>query len=64
MLGWASPCGLHVAGSVPYLARDEALGVQWRNGRVGVYVIVGGIQHLLPEVLAPTLEAARRLVRY
>jgi hypothetical protein len=45
-----------------YLARDEALGVQWRSGRISVYVIVSGIEGLLQEVPAPTLEAARRLV--
>jgi hypothetical protein len=30
-------------GCVLNLACDEALGIQWRNGRIGVYANVGGI---------------------
>ncbi len=41
-----------------YLARDEALWVQWLNGRICVYVIVCGIKRLLPEVPEPTIEDA------
>jgi hypothetical protein len=36
-------CGLHITESMTYLVRDEALWVQWRNGRISVNVIVGGI---------------------
>ena len=42
--------------SMTYLARHEALWVQWRDGRMGA--VVRGI-----EVPAPTVPAARRLVR-
>ncbi len=58
-----SLCGLHIAGlgSMTYLARDEALWVQWRTGRIDMYVTVDGIERLLPEVPAPTIEVARRL---
>ena len=51
-----SMCGLHTTESMTYLARHEALWVQWRDGRIGA--VIGGI-----EVPAPTVPAARRLVQ-
>ena len=56
MQGCVSMCGLHITESMTYLARHEALWVQWRDGRIGA--VIGGI-----EVPAPTVPAARRLVR-
>ena len=55
MRGCVSMCGLHITESMTYLARHEALWVQWRDGRMGA--VVRGI-----EVPAPTVPAARRLV--
>ena len=56
MRGCVSMCGLHITESMTYLARHEALWVQWRDGRIGA--VIGGI-----EVPAPTVPAARRLVQ-
>jgi hypothetical protein len=43
-------------GSLTYLARHQALWVQWREGRIGEYIIViGGIERLLVQVPAPTV---------
>ena len=55
MRGCVSMCGLHITESMTYLARHEALWVQWRDGRMGA--AIGRI-----EVPAPTVPAARRLV--
>ena len=63
MRGCVSMCGLHITESMTYLARHEALWVQWRDGRIGKYgIVTGGIERRLSQVPAPTVPAARRLV--